>query len=132
MGTPAASKTSLGPTPLCIRRCGLPIAPPAIRASFFTPTRDVGAPRAVAHSTATTLSPEDPEVVFENMRRVAVALGRMAKLDRKGSGSIYAEREYERVQLEGLIDDVAMKPPHPAPPLESGDGGIPDICRVIT
>ena len=60
-------------------------------ASLFTPTREVGAPRAVAHSTAVTLSPEGPEAV-ENIRRVAVALGRMAKLDRKGRGSMYAER----------------------------------------
>lgn len=88
MGTPAASNTSFGPTPLCIRRCGLPIAPPATIASLFTPTRAVGAPRAVDHSTAVTVSPEEPEVLFENMSRVAVALGRMARLDRKGSGSM--------------------------------------------
>ena len=48
--------------------------------------------------------------------RVTVALGRIARLLRGGSGSMYPEREYERVQSDGLIDEDATYAPHEVPP----------------
>lgn len=83
------------------------------------------------HSTLDALS--SPLVVFvpEKIRRVTVALGRMSKFGRGGSGSMYAEREYERVQLVGLMADVAMNEPEPSPPSASVVAGMPSAVRVF-
>ena len=45
---------------------------------------------------------------------------------------MYAEREYERVQLVGLIDDVAMNEPHGCPLYASGLSWIPRADSVGT
>ena len=45
---------------------------------------------------------------------------------------MYAEREYERVQLVGLIDDVAMNEPHVCPLYASGLSWIPSADSVGT
>ena len=63
--------------------------------------------------------------------RVTVALGRIARLLRGGSGSMYAERAYERVQFVGLMAEAAMNPPQPSPPFASGFMGIPTAARVF-
>ena len=44
---------------------------------------------------------------------------------------MYAEREYERVQLAGLIVDVAMNPPQPSPPFASAEKGMPMSESVV-
>lgn len=64
------------------------------------------------------------------MTRVTVELERIARLARGGRGSMYAEREYERVQFVGLIAEDAMKPPQPSPPLGSSLVGMPALASV--
>lgn len=44
---------------------------------------------------------------------------------------MYAEREYERVQFAGLMDDVAMNAPQPSPPFESEVGTMPMLSSVV-
>ena len=73
-----------------------------------------------------------PWVEFDaNTRRVTVAFARMARFDRGGRGSMYAEREYERVQFVGFIVEVAIKPPQPSPPFASAEKGIPMSESVV-
>ena len=92
-----------------MRIVGLPIAPPASITSLLTRTEFLVDVEELAYSTADTvrLSP--------NKSLVAITFGRMWRLLRGGRGSMYAEREYERVQLLGFIDDVAINEPHVCP-----------------
>lgn len=85
--------TSLGPTPECIRILGLPIAPPATITSLFTLTVFRTPAELVAYSTAVATRPLGFVTVPLKIILVTVALGRMARFGRGGSGSIYAERE---------------------------------------
>lgn len=85
--------------------------------------------RELANSTEFTV--RFPWVEFDaKISRVTVAFARMARFDRGGSGSMYAEREYERVQFVGLIVEVAMNPPQPSPPFASAEKGIPMSTSV--
>ena len=97
--------------------------------SFFTLTVSRGASLPAAYSTP--VAEMLPDVAFEKMMRVTVALGRMARFARGGSGSMYAERAYERVQFVGLMAEAAMNPPQPSPPFASGFMGIPTAARVF-
>jgi hypothetical protein len=109
-----------------MRIVGLPIAPPVIITSLFTPTvfgADVG---ELAYSTP------DAVRLLPNRILVTITLVRMSRLLRGGRGSMYAEREYERVQLLGFIVDAAMNEPHVCPSYGSGLSGIPSAAIVGT
>ena len=68
--------------------------------------------------------PEE-SVSLESTTRTTVDSTRICRFERGGRGSIYAEREYDRVQLAGLIEDAVMKPPMVVPAFGFADGGIP-------
>ena len=89
-----------------MRIVGLPIAPPASITSLFTLTEFLADVEELAYSTA------DAVRLLPNKSLVAITFDRTWRLLRGGRTSMYAEREYERVQLMGFIDDVAMNEPH--------------------
>lgn len=91
-----------------MRIVGLPIVPPASITSLLTRTEFLGDVEELAYSTADA-------VKSLNKSLVAITFGRTWRLLRGGRGSMYAEREYERVQLVGFIDDVVMNDPHVCP-----------------
>jgi hypothetical protein len=97
-----------GPIPLCMRIVGLPIAPPVSITSLLTRTEFLADVEELAYSTADA-------VRLLSKSLVTITFGRMWRLLRGGRGSMYAEREYERVQLLGFIDDVAINEPHVCP-----------------
>ena len=55
---------------------------------------------------------------------------RTARLSRGGSGSMYPDRAYDRVQLEGFSDEVAMYAPQPLPPYASFVTSTPAFASV--
>jgi hypothetical protein len=49
-----------------------------------------------------------PEVLESQTIFVTVAEVKISRFERGGRGSMYPEREYDLVQLEGLMAEVAM------------------------
>jgi len=109
-----------------MRIVGLPIAPPVSITSLFTPTELLADVEEVAYSTP------DAVRLLPNKSLVTITFGRMWRLLRGGRGSMYAEREYERVQLLGFIVDAATNEPHVCPSYGSGLSGIPSADSVGT
>ena len=102
--------------------------PPARITSFLTETVWRAAAASLAYSTPVAVRFDEFEV--SKRMRVTVAFGRIARFARGGRGSMYPEREYERVQFAGLSAELAMYAPAPFPLYASADTRTPRLPTV--
>lgn len=91
---------------------GFQIAPPAKKTSRFTLicVRALVLSLVSANSTAVAFKSVDDDLDEEELTKISLvtsALGKIAKFEHTGNGSIYALREYGRVQSPRLVAELA-------------------------